>query len=244
MALAALALGPARGLADFVFVASGNSSQSGSLNAEADFQVIKDQITVTIKNLQTDIGNVGQAISGISFDISNPPPTSLTLKSTSGDVINIANGGAVTDLGFTTYSGTSGPDKLSAGRWHLDTLSGNPDPNMIALGGGQPDHLIIGPANSNGEYPNANGSLKGQFNPFFQDSVTLVLNAPGVMSSSTISNVVFLFGTSSGEFTLNGKPENIPVVPAPSSVILLGVGAFGLLGFTAVLRLRWTPAAA
>ncbi|GEM_PF-4996015 len=74
-----------------------------------------------------------------------------------------------------------------------------------------------------------------------------VLNAPGATSLSTISNVVFNFGTSPNEHTATGTPVVIPngdIVPAPSSVVLFGVGALSLIGFTAVRRFRRAPVAA
>jgi hypothetical protein len=232
---------PSKTQADFV---TGTvSSSDGNLSAEADFTLGSGTITITIKNLQADIVSVGQTISGLSFAVSAPPASSFTLISTAGQLVDVANDGTgtlvvntgsglVDGSGTTTYSGTTGGTPLADGRWHL--TSSDPPPSLIALGGGQPDHLVLGPPNSSGNYTDSNGSFNGQFNPFFENSVTLVLSAPGATSSSTISNVVFNFGTGVNEHTAPGffippvGPHDT-ATPVPPSVVLFGLGFVGFL---------------
>jgi hypothetical protein len=225
LVLLALTGSPPCASADFIFTASG-SSQNGALAAEADFIIGTDTITVVLKNLQTEIGSAGQAISGLSFTASNPPTggASLALQSYSGDVVNVNGDGSVTDFGTTTYSGST----LSDGHWGISSSNG-----MTALTGGQPDHMILGPPN----YATTGNVIgNGQFNPWFANSATFVLSAQGVTPNSTISNVVFSFGTSSSESHLNGSPT--AVTPAPSAVILLASGAICIAGFTVLSRRR------
>jgi len=232
LVLGILLLSPGIASADFTFTTGTVSSSDGNLSAEAVFQLSKDAITVIVTNLQSGIVSVGQTVSGISFSVDAPPATSFTLQSIAGVLVDVDTNGTATypDQGkVTTYSGSALPD----GRWHLTDTP----PNLIALGGGQPDHLVLGPANSSGNYSSAKGSLNGQFNPFFQNSVTLVLSAPGVTDKSTISNVVFNFGTGVKEHTAPGGPGTTSLTPEPSTMALAlsGFVGFGLAG---VRRLR------
>jgi hypothetical protein len=90
--------------------------------------------------------------------------------------------------------------------------------------------MILGPP----KYAtNGNVVGKGQFNSWFENSATFVFNASGVVvTNSTISDVVFFFGTGP-DTKLNGV-----LAPAPPSVILFGVGAIGIAGFAALSRRR------
>jgi hypothetical protein len=210
--------------ADMIYEVSGSGSD-GALAAEADFSIGNGTITVVLKNLQTNLGSAGQAISGLTFTASGlQSPAGLSLVSYSGDAVNVNADGSITDFGTTTYSGSI----LSNGHWGAFSSNG-----MTALTGGQPDHMILGPP----KYAtNGNVVGKGQFNPWFENSATFVLNAPGVTTDSTISNVDFFFGTGPDSH-LNGVPKSV-VTPAPPSVILLGVGAVSIAGFAALSRRR------
>jgi hypothetical protein len=231
LVLLALTAFPPCASADFIFSVSGSTSAGNPVAAEADFSIGPNgTITVVLKNLQTNMYTVGQAISGLTFSASgliNPP--GLSLQSYSGTVIDVNSDGSITSLGKQTYSGSTGSNSLSAGSW--SALSSN---GITALTGGQPDHMILGPPNygTNGNIV----SKTGQFNPWFETSpttggVTFVLNAPGVTTDSIISNVVFTFGTSSGE-------TQLAATPAPSSVILLASAAICIAGFMALSRRR------
>jgi hypothetical protein len=66
------------------------------------------------------------------------------------------------------------------------------------------------------------GSIAGNgpHNPFLFETAMFDINISGVTSNSTISNVVFSFGTKP-EF-VDGVPGTTPPVPEPASILLLG----------------------
>src|SRR5262249_44489708 len=140
---------------------------------------------------------------------------SLSLTSVSGTLVNVNSTSSTTDLGSQTFSGSS----LGA-VWTLTSLAGD----VTALGGGQPDYMIIGPADSSGLYPNANSSVLN-FNAHFQKSATFVLSAPGVSGSSVISDVKFSFGTGPDSFAPGSLvPAPSGLVLAPTALPVLGLG--------------------
>jgi PEP-CTERM motif len=106
----------------------------------------------------------------------------------------------------------------SAGIFHLDGLNG----------ANTPSDLIIGAPGPGGVYTNANASLAGNHphNPFANQTATFTLAIAGVLASSTISNVVFSFGTTEC-VNVPGVPSTSPV-PEPASVILLATLVAGV----------------
>jgi hypothetical protein len=246
--LALLAFAPGSACADFEFTGSASSSD-GPVSAEAYFTLQNGQITLYVANLTSGLQDQGQAISGIKFTVSAPPDTSLSLNKVSGNVVDLNNGAFTPETPlYQTFTASGG----IAANWAVQTNN-----NVTDLGNpSDPHYMIVG--------PNASFSGNGgtNFNPYFQStaatatnlstaaqgtSVVFVLNAPGATTASTISNVTFNFGTSPNEHTATGTPVVIPgggVVPAPSSVVLFGVGALSLLGFAGVRRFRRLPVAA
>jgi hypothetical protein len=155
--------------------------------------------------------SAGQAVSDLSFTLSNAPGTL----------------GATTATGtFATFSGTATPT-LSPGeplRW----LGQGPPPpggtgffsivgntiTMEAIGGGQPSEMIL-PAGTT--YPAANASItNGMFSPYVDGPATFTLHLSGVTAATTISSATFSFGTG---------PETFITVPGP----IAGAGLPGLI---------------
>jgi hypothetical protein len=255
IALSLVLLIPAGTRAAFIFQ-TGNppgtstSSGDGPLNGEADFTVGSGTISIVLKNLQTGMTSQGQALSSISFQLS--PGSISSLTSVAGKVVAVDSSGNVTStgsidvkqgnktityqLGSQTYSGST----LSGSNWDVTS---NPS-GLTALSGGQPNHMILGPASGSGTYPGVTGGFDN-FNPFFQGSATFVLNTPEVTDKTTISNVVFNFGTGSNEHPVTGTQVSPFIVgaPAPPSVFLLGLGSIGFAGLVIRSRLRQLVAA-
>jgi hypothetical protein len=241
--LAVLTFAPGSACADFQFTASA-SSGDGPVSAEAYFTLQNGQITLYLANLISGVQGQGEAISGIQFTVSGPPDTSLSLQSVAANVVTLRNG---------TFTPANSPyQTITASGGVAANWAAQINNNMTDLGNpSHPYYMIVG--------PNASFSGNGgtNFNPYFEStatsvtdlataprgsSVVFVLNAPGVTSGSTVSNVLFNFGTSPNEHTATGQggfvsgPDSH--MPAPSSAVLLGIGSLSLVGFAALRRHR------
>jgi hypothetical protein len=230
LVLAIFAYKPVSAQADFVFTASGGTG-SNAVDAQADFSLNGNTLTIVLTNLQPGMISAGQAISGLEFMVTPPggdiTSSNATLESVTGNVVSVS-GGKTTPLGVgpTTYSGST----LSDSQWDVSSSAG-----LTALTGGKPNHLIL-----DGDTSGFNSSVN-QHTPDFQSSATFVLTVKGMNSNSTISGVIFDFGTSP-ETSLPGTlvPNS---APAPPSIVLLGVGGLCLAGFLVVSRRRMASAA-
>ena len=196
---------------------SGSSGGDGPVNAEAFFSISGGTLTVTLDNLLQDPTAAGQLISGIKFNISGATGTGTFAGA--GNVSTISAGGSYT-------AGT--PSTL--GQW--EELRSGSTFTLDVFSGGKPQQMIIGPDSHGGfnpalgSYDNANSSITGH-QPSVLGSATFTLTIPGITSGSTLSGIVFNFGTSSGEVSVNGQivPDN------GMTLALLGMALTSLLLF-------------
>lgn len=197
---------------------TGSSTSGGSVDASATFTTNNNgTISITLTDLQANPTDVAQLISDLDFTLSGGL-TSGTLASSSGQQITVNSGGT-----YTLGSTTSTP-------WILnDNVNGGLQLTALA-GAGQPKGLIIGPPGTGGTYSNANGSIAANkaHNPFINQSATFLLDVSGVTVNTMIDSAIFSFGTTAG-INVDGTP-NTPVVPEPSSLVLLGTGLLLLAG--------------
>lgn len=249
----ALVISLSQNNAQAMFVATTGTTtyeQGGvTVSAQAQITVGNGTIQVVLLNLQSGITTAGQALSGISFTLGNGTASSVVLQNVKGQLVMIGAGGVPTQVlgnlsagvGETTFSGAgTGGTTLSAARWHVTSAS---PPSLLAIGGGQPDHMLLGSPGTNGNY---GSNLQNQFNPYFQNSITLNLTAAGVTTATTITSATFSFGTSPDGFVTvtniqnTGNNNTTSAVPAPSTALaaLSGLVVFGLVGFA---RLRRRP---
>lgn len=197
---AALALAPALLTANTVSIstAPGSMSAGGAVDATAVITTGAGTVTIDLTNNLTAsaVKNVGQNISDLFFTL-DTTTSSGSVSSSSASFVNVdSNGNA-------TAASVAGTDPIgwglsnSGGTYHLDGLGGS----------FTPAHTIIGGAGA-ALYANANASIAGNnpHNPFVQGTGHFVLSIAGVTAGTNISNVIFSFGTTSGD-NVGGVPE-------------------------------------
>jgi len=225
--MCALAVQPAQ--AD-VWTASG-SGPNGALDAQANFTISNGQIQVTITNLlnAATIISIGQAVSDISFTLSNAPGT-VGNATAAGQLVDVASGGGVTDVSGTPT------------RWINSSIGGGITEShdtitLEAIGHGSPTELIL-PSDGSG-YAHANASITGH-SPSIDGPATFTVDLSGVTSSTTISSVQFSFGTGPDTYLAGTETSGTPV-PEPASFVLL---ATGLAAIWPLRPRRWSSSAA
>jgi hypothetical protein len=174
-------------------------------------------LDVTLSNLLATnvIRSAGQALSDISFTLSNAPGTLGTATAT-GQQGNVSGSGLVT---YTTGS----PGRFLGVGGGVFSITGNTI-LMEAIGGGQPDQMIAPAIANGGTYTNVNNGFQ-QHDPYTIGPATFVLDLSGVTAATTVTAVTFSFGTGP-DYRLPGV--DAPPVPEPASLMLFGTALAGL----------------
>ena len=201
------------------FTANGTGSD-GALSASAAFNTTAGQLTLTLSNLLATnaFTSSGQAVSDISFVLSNAPGT-LGSTSASGQLGNI------TATGLVTYTSGTPTSFLGAGGQGDFTIVGN-TVTLEAIGGGQPSEMIAPSIANGGTFTNANTGV-ANFNPYTIGPASFILNLSGVTADTTITSANFSFGTGPDTF-LQGTPGGGQPVPEPASLAIFGAALAGL----------------
>src|SRR5436190_11968002 len=204
----------------FTFSTPAGATAGGQpVNATANFVTGTGLFELVITNNQANPTSIIQAISDLSFNLSNV--TSGTLSTNFGFERNIAADGTFT-IGNLVATGWALSNVGST--FHLNVL-GTPT---------APAHLIIGGPDNSGVYSNANGSIAGNgpHNPFFGEDAVFDITDPGITADTQVSNVVFSFGTTAG----NNVPAGNNIPDSGATVALLGLALMGLAAARAKFR--------
>jgi hypothetical protein len=212
-ALGSLLIGATAQATVMTFAASGVGGD-GPESASATITTGSNSLIVSLSSLQANPTAAGQEVSDIELKLSNTPTSASLPTGGTGTFIDIAPGGSVTPTSQTNTT-----------HWGVDLTSGTITLATAGSGsvGGKPIELIIGP----GPYTNANPSITGR-NPQIEDTGVFDLTVGGITSSTTVTSVVFSFGT--------GPDSFLPGVPVPAP--LIGHGLFVLLAVGGVLSGR------
>ena len=211
----------------------GATDTSGeAVDASAMITTGAGTVMINLSNLLTasQVKSVGQNVTDLSFTLGGITSAG-TVTSSTGTFIDVGSGGAVT----SSSSNLSGPNLIGWGLSHAGDVY-----LLNGLGGSAtPENTIIGgTAGSFTPYSHATSSIdaNGPHNPFVQGTGMWVLSISGVTAGTSISDVVFSFGTTPG--------DNIPTsTPEPESALLLLIG-LGALLTAAAFRRKKAPASA
>jgi hypothetical protein len=213
------------------------------------------EVVITLTNTLpiADFISAGSEISDITLTFSNAPGTFGANSSASGQFGNVSG----TSPGTVTYANSdvripppphcSGVSYATPVRWlgeGTDPSCGTGTAPLIAgnnvtletLGGGQPSEMIAPFVADGGTYTNSNASVTN-FNSHVIGTLTIDLFLSGVTANTTITSVVWSFGTGPDHTLTDTTPVIIPEqTPEPGSLALLGLG--GLLMAFVIRRRR------
>jgi hypothetical protein len=225
----------------FVFATPTGATEGGlPVDAVATFDIGPSSMIVTVQNLETNPTSVDQGLAFITFDIaarlSNVSFTSSASQLTVG-------GNSPGDYSVTAPATISWAQSATGASPTQIALCDNKVGACQGKGPEWPAMLLLGGPDAGNAYSNANGSIttSSAHTPFLSQVATFTVTASGLpgtaTSSSTISSVVFGFGTG-GKENLTTSLVSSPV-PEPGPAILL----IGGLAFLALKR-RHRPACA
>jgi PEP-CTERM motif len=204
------------------------SGSSGNLAASASFSITGTNLTIVLTNTSTaDVLVPVDVLTALFFDMNGVPPATLTPVS------------AMLTAGSMVYYGPDGGGNVG-GEWAYGAnLSGAP--GMAGLGTSSAGFGLFGSGNfggSNLQDPNAvdglnyglvsagdnlatgNAAVTGNV-ALIKNSVTFTLMmSDASLTEADIYNVSFQYGTALNE-------PNVPSVPEPGSLVLLGTALVG-----------------
>jgi PEP-CTERM motif len=227
LALAMLAIPAVFGSAaraDLTFAtATGATAGGQAVDALATLHFSGNTLTVTVTNLENNPTSDIQSINGLNIVFANGQTTgSLTSSSAQQVTINGSGGYTLGSTGSTDWLFNSNVNDGSGAGVEITTI-----------GNAHAPQTIIGGPGSNG-YSNANPSITNH-NPFLYETATFTLTIPN-LSSTTVSNLYFEYGTQSGSDVLGVPQSSAQTVPEPASVAMMLLGGGMAAGYAGYRR--------
>ncbi len=208
-----------------------------NVSAQFIFDSTAQTVSITLLNLLANPPGITSVLGSVRFTLANAGATPT---------------GTVQSSNFSTFgidaSGNPYTDNVSTNYWSISNIGGSTMALCTVCAAGGNHDLVIGGPDSSGVYAGAGGSIAGNkaHNPFILGSNTSyaspsvlagldsapkwVIKMPTITASTTVTSVIFGFGTGTnygtGSLAMYGTPEPGPFYSIAGGLMLILAGAW------------------